>query len=175
MRERGRDVRLILAGPVQSPVERQLIDKAKDEFRDALDYRGAVYIADKQRFFEDLHVKLFPTRYPDAQPLVVTEAFSYSRPVIAFAQGCIPSMVGDQSSWAIPRDASFVLAAVAQIETWINDPNAYDDACRAAHARYVTMLEEAREALDNFVRWVCNEPTPGFVRRAADSVCKCTT
>jgi glycosyltransferase involved in cell wall biosynthesis len=170
LRERGRDVRLILAGPIQSPIEQQLIDKAKEEFGHTLDYRGAVYGADKHRFFEDLHVKLFPTRYPDAQPLVITEAFSYSRPVIAFAQGCIPSMVSEQTGWSIPRDASFVPAAVAQIESWIDNPITYDDACRAAYARYVSMLKEASEALDNFVGWVCNEPAPDFVRRGTNSV-----
>jgi glycosyltransferase involved in cell wall biosynthesis len=148
---------------VHSSLERKLLDAAANEFGDALDYRGPVYQLAKRKFFQDIHVKLFPTRYPDAQPLVVTESFAFSRPVIAFGRGCIPAMIGDAGNWSIPTDDDFVARAAEQIERWIDDPKAYADACRAARRRYDAMLDEAARALEDFGRWVCGEPANGFV------------
>lgn len=169
LRRRGRDVRLILAGPIDTAVEQRLIDAAQSEFGESLDYRGPVYNADKRRFFEGIHVMVYPTRN-DAQPLVVSETFSYGRPVLSFGRGCIPGLMGPAKSWSIPVDDDFVTRAVIQIEMWIDDPAAYADACRLARQRYEELLDEARQSLENFIHWICCEPDNGFVRRSAQVV-----
>jgi glycosyltransferase involved in cell wall biosynthesis len=163
LRERGHDARLILAGPTHSQLERNMIEQAAKEFGAMIDYRGPVYGAEKERFFNDIHVKLFPTRYPDAQPLVITESFAFSRPAISYGRGCIPGMMGPAKDWSIATDADFVSAAAGQIERWISAPTEYTSARRLARRRFDTMLEEAAESLDNFIHWIFREPDNGFV------------
>ena len=166
LRGRGRDVRLVLAGPIDTVVERRMIEAAQAEFGESLDYRGPIYGSAKQRFFQDIHAKVYPTRN-DAQPLVIMEAFSHGRPVISYGRGCIPGML-PRAQWSIGVEADFVPPAVDQIERWIDDPTAYAADCRLARSTFDAAILEARSALDDFVHWVCLEPDHGFVRRGAE-------
>ncbi len=70
------------------------------------DYRGPVYGAEKQKFFRDIHAKVFPTRSLDAQPLVIMEAFAHGRPVVSFAKGCIPDMLPCHKNGQLIRTAN---------------------------------------------------------------------
>lgn len=167
LRRHGRDVRLILAGPIDTDVERRMIETAQAEFVDRLDYRGPVYGNDKRKFYEDIDAKIYPTRN-DAQPLVIMEAFSHARPVISYGRGCIPGMM-PRTAWSIPPSSNFVEPAVDQIERWIDDPAAYAADRALARDTYEKALAEARAALDNFVHWVCGEPDDGFVRRGTEN------
>ena len=133
--ERGRNVRLILAGPIDTSVERRMIEAAQLEFGDRLNYRGPVYGVEKKQFFQDIQATIYPTRN-DAQPLVIMEAFSCGRPVISFGRGCIPGMM-PRTAWAIPPGNDFVAPAVEQVEQWIDNPVAYaaDCALRKKHTK----------------------------------------
>jgi glycosyltransferase involved in cell wall biosynthesis len=162
LRCQQRDVRLVLAGPIDTDVERRMIEAAQAEFGERLDYRGPVYGEAKQRFFQDIHVEVFPTRL-DAMPLVIAEAFAFAKPVISFGRGCIPALM-PASNWWIAVTDDFVDGAVRQVGMWIDDRQAYADACRLARQRYDDLLAEARDALNKFVRWVCCEAADDFVR-----------
>jgi glycosyltransferase involved in cell wall biosynthesis len=169
LRGRGRNVHLVLAGPTLSNVEREMIEAARAEFGDNLDYRGPVYGDEKLRFFQDIDCKLFPTRYPDAQPLVITEAFAFGRPVISYGRGCIPGMIGNSLNWSVAVGDDFAQPAVELIEQWMDDSGAYSNASRAARLRFESMLGDARDALEQFVDWVKGEPDRGFVHRGQAS------
>jgi glycosyltransferase involved in cell wall biosynthesis len=166
LRRRGRDVRLILAGPAQTSEAGEHIEQARKDFGDNLDYRGPVYQEAKQRFFADLHAMIFPTRYPDAQPLVVTETFAFGRPVVSYGRGCIPAMMGARAAWSIDTGDDFVALAVPQIEAWMDNPQQYADDCRFARQRYEALLADAAQAVDDFVEWIGGNPPAGFVHRA---------
>jgi glycosyltransferase involved in cell wall biosynthesis len=163
LRRQGRDVRLILAGPIDTAVERRMIDAAQSEFGERLDYRGPVYGADKDKFFHDVHAIIYPTRN-DAQPLVIMESFSHGRPLLSFGRGCIPGMM-PRAAWSIGVGEDFVQRAVEEVVRWMDDGAAYAADCRLAREHFEAALAEARRALDNFVHWVCREPRPGFVLR----------
>ena len=163
LRRRQLDVRLVLAGPIDTVVERRMIEAAQAEFGQRLDYRGPVYDEAKRRFFQDIHVNIYPTRL-DAQPLVIAETFACARPVISFSRGCIPGLM-PTADWCVPVADDFVAAAVEQVVRWIDDRQAYGTACQLARRKYDELLVEASDALDKFVRWVCCEPVDGFVRR----------
>jgi glycosyltransferase involved in cell wall biosynthesis len=165
LRQEGDDAKLVLAGPVQSQIERRLIDEAQAEFGSALEYRGPVYGAEKRRFYDDVHVVLFPTRYPDAQPLVITEAFGCGRPVLSYGRGCIPAMMGTRTTWSIDPSADFASQAAAEIQRWKADPQAYAEACRFARQRYEKLLAEADAAVMDFVAWVRGRAPAGFEHR----------
>ena len=163
LRDRGRAVQLILAGPLQSKVEQLLMQAAQAEFGHDLEYRGPVYDEQKQQFFRDMHVMIFPTRYPDAQPLVITEAFAFGRPALSYGRGCIPAMVGARREWSISVKDDFVARVVPQIESWIDNPTDYFAACRFARGRYEALLDEAARTIDDFEQWVCGAAPGGFV------------
>ncbi len=167
LRARGRDVVLVVAGRIKSDVEKRMLEEAQHEFGPQLDYRGPVYGGQKQRFFEDIDVKLLPTRC-DAQPLVISEAFAFAKPVIAYGRGCIPGMLA--ADWAVPVECGFVDEAVQQIERWIEQPDEYAAASGLARERYETLMREAEKSLQSFVRWIRGEPCDGFVRRSGNVV-----
>lgn len=162
---RGRNVQLVLAGPTFSDVEKRLIESAQQEFGPALDYRGPVYNEQKRQFFRDIHVMLFPTRYPDAQPLVITEAFAFGCPAISYGRGCIPGMMGAEKDWSIPPCEDFVAPAVEKIENWMDGPALFEFASQTARDRFDALTDEAQRSMENFERWVRGENVPGFVRR----------
>jgi glycosyltransferase involved in cell wall biosynthesis len=62
-RSTGLDLQAILAGPPTSYEAEKAIEKAKDEFGDALTVLGPVSGARKQEFFRSIDVFLFPTSY----------------------------------------------------------------------------------------------------------------
>jgi glycosyltransferase involved in cell wall biosynthesis len=166
LRRQGRDVRLILAGPIDTDVERRMIEAAQVEFGERLDYRGPVYGPDKSQFYQDIDAIVYPTRN-DAQPLVIMESFSLGRPVLSYGRGCIPGMM-PRAEWSIGVGGDFVRPAVDQIERWIDDPAAYAADGRLARQSFDAAIVGARAALESFVHWVCREPDHGFVRRGAE-------
>lgn len=168
LRSRGRNVRLVLAGPTDTAVEKRLIDDAQAEFGELLDYRGPVYNDDKRRFYQDVDAIIYPTRN-DAQPLVVSESLSFGKPVVTFARGCIPGLLGPELPLAYPVDSDYVTAAVAQVEAWIDSPKSYAQVSQQARHRYDDLLVEARTALEQFANWICCEPDGGFVRRGGSA------
>lgn len=79
-------------------------------------YLGPVHGADKEAFFRDIDVLMFPTTYHnEAAPLILLEANSHGVPVIAHNRGCIGSMVNAHNGVLVPRDADFAEAAIAYL------------------------------------------------------------
>ena len=100
-----------IAGPVE-PAIRQRFD-AELARTPCVRYLGPTHGAQKQAFYRDIDVLLFPTTYHnEAEPLVVLEARSHGVPVVAHTRGCIGAMIDDRSGLLVPADADFAEAAV---------------------------------------------------------------
>lgn len=113
LRKAGIAAEMRLAGPVAAPRDRALIAAAEAE--GLIRHLGPLYGAEKDAFYRDLDLFLFPTRYRyEAQPTVIYEAFAAGVPVIAFARGAIAEQVGDSLS-VVPQGADFAQAVVAQL------------------------------------------------------------
>jgi glycosyltransferase involved in cell wall biosynthesis len=85
----------VLAGPAEGE-NLAGIEAARRGLGPALDYRGRVDGAAKARFFADIDIFVFPTRYAhEAQPLVICEAMAAGLPVLAYDRGCIAGQLGD--------------------------------------------------------------------------------
>ncbi len=152
LRVRHADVALVLAGPVAPYADSQsLLHRAKQEFSDSLDYRGPIFGAQKQRFFADIDVFLFPTRYVnEAQPLVVLEALAAGVPVIATARGCI----GDDltaGGMVVYRDTDYTPATMALLSACIADRSRVMALSMAAHQRAVELQQSAMRSLSDLV------------------------
>lgn len=151
--EQDQDVKLILAGPCKGNRERQMIEEASKRWPDRIDYRGAVYGDDKSRFYADIHAFLFPTQYRhESWGIVLTEAMTASRPVIAFGRGCIPWFVRNGCGRVVDCSDDFPALAGDQIKQWMQDQETYQQACQLAKVRIGELHEEARSGLAGFVQ-----------------------
>ncbi|MGH7125245.1 MAG: glycosyltransferase family 4 protein, partial [Stellaceae bacterium] len=118
LRQRHREVVLVIAGPAPSRAAQSLLESAKREFGASLDYRGAIYAAEKANFFRDIDFFLFPTRYVnEAEPLVMLEALAAGVPVVATARGCIEDDL--TAGGAVYRDQDYASAAVSLLTTCV--------------------------------------------------------
>lgn len=149
----GVDVVLVLAGPCQTKKERRLVDDALERHAGRIEYRGPVYGEDKTRFFRDIDVFLFPTKYrTESWGIVLTESLVASVPVIAFGRACIPDMIGDSPGGVVvPPPGDFCEVAKGVLTNWINDHDAYSKAASAARSRGAELELWARRALSELI------------------------
>lgn len=100
LRREGRDIRLVLAGPVSDPKLTPLIAASQSRHKDAFDYRGPVYGEAKTRFFADIDLLLLPSSLVDeADPLVIQEAYEAGVDVMASNRGCIAERLRRQDAF----------------------------------------------------------------------------
>jgi glycosyltransferase involved in cell wall biosynthesis len=105
-----------IAGPV-APDARATFDRllAKTPH---VTYRGALYDEDKWKFYRQLNILLFPTKYVnEAEPLVIHEAMQCGVHVIACARGAIPEMLSRGAGLAFD-ESTFVMSAAAAIRAF---------------------------------------------------------
>lgn len=153
MRSMDLDVRLVLAGPVSGTRERSIIDNALRIHGSRIEYRGPVYGTEKARFFDDIDVFLFPTQYRnEAQPLVVAEAISYGRPVIAYGLACLPSLIGPSGGVVVPCDADFAAEAADRVEEWVNNRERFFDIVQLVQSYSETLRSEADLSMKRLVK-----------------------
>lgn len=158
-RRLGWNVELKIAGPVSDSYVGKLIDDAQRVHEGRVEYVGPVYSEAKARFFEDIDVFLFPTRYRnEAYPLVIVEAMSHGVPVIAYRRACIPELLDDNVG-LIDQGADFVGNAVSIIGRWRQDPIAYWRASEGVRARAMSLRGKAAVQLADLVSEICGVAT----------------
>ena len=131
-----------LAGPFQdSRVEnsvRSRIDQLKH-----IDYVGPKYGVDKDSFFTEIDVLIFPTRYAnETEGIVNHEAMRSGVPVIAYGRGCIPEIIGRDCGEVIAPQEPFVPAALSRIKKWRDDPVSFQAASKAAMNMFTETLQQ---------------------------------
>jgi glycosyltransferase involved in cell wall biosynthesis len=162
LRDEGHDVEMVVAGPITEPVVEREIRLAQERFRDSFDYRGPVYGAAKQAFFEDIDVLLFPSTFRlEAQPIVLSESFAYGKPALSFGISCIPALV-DNVAWHVCPRGDFVAFAAGLVKQWRERPDEYAAAQRSAHKRAAELQIEARQSLLQLAAWACGEVAREF-------------
>jgi glycosyltransferase involved in cell wall biosynthesis len=132
-KQRGLPVRGVLAGPAARDADKDMLEGAREEFSDRLDYRGPIYGSEKVRFFEDVDVFVFLTTYlNEAQPTVLFEAMASGLPVISYDRGCIRSQVAD-GGYVFPQGTDDAISTTVDIlERYCRDPGILAEQGRAA-------------------------------------------
>jgi len=154
----GLAAQLVLAGPTADATAAHEIAAAQEASGAGLVYRGPVYGADKARFFADIDVFLFPTRYVnEAEPTVLFEALTHGVPVIALGRGCIPEQLGvidgeGPGGVVVPVGDAFVKRAAEALRIWAASPERFAAARRAAHARMTELHDQAARDLESLLR-----------------------
>ncbi|MFN4281739.1 MAG: glycosyltransferase family 4 protein [Alphaproteobacteria bacterium] len=159
----GLAARLVLAGPPADETAARAIAAAREVHGDGLDYRGPVYGEDKDRFFADIDLFLFPTRYVnEAEPIVLFEAMARGVPVIAYERGCIAEQLGEGAAAAgivVPPQEPFVRRAAAGLRELAQTPDRLAAARRAASARMARLHDEAATQIEDVLRALAGQVT----------------
>jgi glycosyltransferase involved in cell wall biosynthesis len=151
--EDGRDVALILAGPCHGAVERRMLDEFVAKRPNRVEYRGPVYGADKGRFFADIDVFLFPTRYRnESWGIVLTEALATNCPVISCRRGCVPWIVQDGCGVVVEDPKDFPAQASQAVTKWMDNRQEFTLARERAGDRARHLAEEADRQFAHFLQ-----------------------
>jgi glycosyltransferase involved in cell wall biosynthesis len=149
LNRRGIEYRAQIAGPV-APEAQQSFDRLLQCTPHA-HYAGPLYGEDKERFYRQLDIFIFPTRYAnEAEPLVIYEAMRHGVHVMACDRGSIAEMLPDGSGVILPRDAP-VEAAVTHIEHFSTDRSALFCAKNASMQQAQRLLSSSKASLENLV------------------------
>jgi glycosyltransferase involved in cell wall biosynthesis len=149
LNRRGIEYRAHIAGPV-APEARHSFDELLKSTAH-VHYVGPVYGEEKERFYRQLDIFLFPTRYAnEAEPLVIHEAMRRGVYVIACDRGSIGEMLRDGAGLLLPREA-VVEAAAAHIERLSNDRSALFFAKSASMQQAQRTLSSSKTSLENLV------------------------
>jgi glycosyltransferase involved in cell wall biosynthesis len=158
LKERDIDYRAHIAGPVAA--------EARETFRRLLqstahvDYAGPVYGEEKERFYRQLDIFTFPTRYAnEAEPLVIFEALRRGVHVIACDRGSIAEMLGDGAGLVFAHEA-IVEGAALQIERFSKDRRALFAAKCASMRQSQRILSTSKKSLEHLVAAMQGTPEP---------------
>jgi glycosyltransferase involved in cell wall biosynthesis len=111
LKDHGVRYRAHIAGPL-TPDARETFDRLISEASD-VDYVGPVYGAEKEGFYQQLDIFVFPTKYAnEAEPLVVYEAMRSGVFVIACDRGAIGEMLSNGAGLAFTSEAVVESAAM---------------------------------------------------------------
>lgn len=132
----GLPVAAKLAGPFQDQ-DMEVAVRSRLSVLTGVEYIGPVYGVDKDKFFSDIDVLVFPSRYKnEAEPLTLHEAMSHGVPIIAYGRGAIREIVGTDCGCVIDPVNSFVPEALQQTDFWMRDSALFRAASVSAAARF---------------------------------------
>lgn len=148
IKDQNLPLQVVVAGPsLETQLTRALHGAVQD---DVLDWRGAIYNKEKEQFWNDIDVFIFPTKYRnEAEPLVVWEALSFGIPVIAYKRGCIANQVG-QAGISIEQENDFVDNTLKKLEEWIAHPETFQNVIAESQEQYRNMHGKAEKQWQTF-------------------------
>lgn len=155
----GFPVQLTLAGPMADRTAKETYERVS-KYPDLFKYVGPLDGQAKARFYDDLDVFLFPTRYPhEAQPLVVLEAMAAGVPVIAANRGYIAELLGDCGKLVSGSD-EFAVVAFEQLKNWYEDDLLYQAASAESRDRFDALLKRSEDEFEELLGKM-NAPNTG--------------
>jgi glycosyltransferase involved in cell wall biosynthesis len=154
LRQRGREVRLCLAGPCRTLEAERLVDQALEEHKEAISHIGGVYGEQKAEYFGSIDCFLFPSR-TESWGIVLNESLAAGVPVITTDHGCVCTLVGNGTGVVVQDESKYVADAVRQVETWMDSPQEYFAASGAAINRADYLHHEAAVQLEQITSQIC--------------------
>lgn len=154
LKARGCDFRLIIAGPTADRAATEAMNACAEQLGTSFSYLGPVYGSDKQIFFSDITHFIFPSRYKnEAAPLVLLEALSARKPVIAYDVGTIAEMLGPAGR-VVPTEENFVDETIE----WLHKLDTSHEAW-AAQNRFEQLLKTHQASSRKIVNYLLAGPS----------------
>ena len=113
-------------------------------------YVGPVYGKNKENFFRNIDVLLYPTK-ADAEPLTILEALSYGVPVLSCEKGCISEIIDDSVGMVSLSDEDFVTQTLLVLNHWQQYPSEFFEKSVDAQYRFFQMKFDAKAALEQLL------------------------
>lgn len=133
LHERGIPYEALIAGPVA--VDARVTLERLCGNTPHVTYLGAVYGEQKERFYRDVQVLLFPTKYAnEAEPLVIHEAMRASVHVVACDRGAIREIL-ENGAGVVFTAEQFVTSATSYLASLSGNVMMLDQARSAARAQ----------------------------------------
>ncbi len=152
LRHRGIEYRAHIAGPL-APVARQTFAELLASSSD-VEYVGPIYGEAKERFYNQLDIFLFPTKYVnEAEPLVIYEAMRRAVHVIACDRGAISEMLDNGAGLVVTLD-DVVEAAVMHISQFTSDRIALTRARQLSLQQAQRIRSSSGVQLDNLLSYM---------------------
>jgi glycosyltransferase involved in cell wall biosynthesis len=153
----GIQAQFIIAGPAPSEKERNLVMTAVEDMQGQLQWLGPVYGHDKMRFFRDIDIFMFPTRYYfEAQPNVVLEALCAGNYVIATDIGCIGEDISELNGTLVPiTDARNYEIWLANLTSALNNKDLFKIRAQSLKTTHknIARAHEGYSKLLNYLTW----------------------
>lgn len=135
-KSQGLAVEGMMAGPVQVEIKSTFDEAVRDA--GCITHVGPVYGDEKNSFFSQIDVLVFPTRYAnEAEPVTIWEAMQAGVPVISLSRGCISGMVTNEVGWVIQDPESFVESGLEKIRYLLLNESALQVMKTAARTKFV--------------------------------------
>lgn len=152
LRDQGAPVVGVAVGPVH---DAELTARLTSEFTGVVEFRPPAYGKDRDAFFNEIDVLLFPSRYPnEAEPLTIYHSLAAGVPVVATDMGCLRNMLAGASCSAALPCADFARRAIDHIGASLPQLMARK-ACRASvSADFYETIERNRQNLRDFLSFI---------------------
>lgn len=155
LRSSNVEYRAHVAGPV-APEARAMFERLRACAAE-VEYLGAIYGAAKDRFYQQLDILMFPTKYAnEADPLVIHEALRCGVYVIACKRGAIADTLENGAGLVVAQE-SFVSYAAESIRTLSRDRAKLVQGQRLAREQAERLREAGSAALDTVLNAIASD------------------
>jgi len=146
-------VRFVVAGDEGSSTYGKELAQWRRRLGDRLDLRGFVNGDRKTRFFHDVDVLVFPSKYRhEASPMVCYEALAAAVPVLVSRVGAVTDIVDDSCGAVFERGPDLVARLAARLECYTMEPDLLTDQQWGAWSRFRDLHRRASMEMEELCR-----------------------
>ncbi|MFK3975015.1 glycosyltransferase family 4 protein [Shewanella vesiculosa] len=147
-----------LAGPCSTSEVEMYVKNAIDTSR-GINYLGPVYNESKHKFYSNLDVFIFPSKYVnEAEPLVIYEAAQYGAFVIGTQRGCMAEQISSLNGYSYPEITDNIFVAEKILE--LANSGQFSSENRS---KRIQLFKECQEQATNSLNILLNYFKDGYV------------
>jgi glycosyltransferase involved in cell wall biosynthesis len=147
----GRHVQALIAGPIKDAATQKALDEAQAKYPEDIKWLGAVHGAEKEGFFQNIDVFVFPTRYVnEAQPVVLLEALAAGSPILTTSRGCTACDHTEGSPGMVLKESEFQLGSLAWLRENL-EPSKLEALRAQARTRFQSLQSQSNKTLADII------------------------
>jgi len=149
----------LIAGAFQDH-HSELLTKKRLKKLPQIKYLGAIFGKEKEKFFNEVDIILFPSILEEAEPVVIHEALAFGIPVIAYDKGCISEIVNSNFGFTIDVTENFIDKSTELILKWIKNPNRFNKMRKQAIQQSMDRQAKYNVSLETLLQQITQNHVP---------------